>query len=78
VDRIPQPLVATIVHNAGIFNAILAGDRVGGLGGDPARDVAHDLLVSAAIAWIFGAATLRSWPTVTTTWIDRVDGAVML
>jgi putative membrane protein len=56
-----QPLVATIVHNAGIYNAILAGGLFwAALPADPVRDVARVLLIGAAVAGIFGTATLRS------------------
>ena len=54
-------LVATIVHNAGIYNAILAGGLFyAAIAGDPARDVARVLLAGAAVAGVFGTATLRS------------------
>jgi uncharacterized membrane protein len=56
-----RPLVATIVHNAGIYNAILAGGLFwAAIAGDPARDVAGVLLIGAAVAGIFGTATLKS------------------
>jgi hypothetical protein len=56
-----RPLVATIVHNAAVYNAILAGGLFWAAGaGDPARDVARVLLVGAAAAGIFGTATLKS------------------
>ena len=63
--RFQQPLVATIVHNAGIYNAILAGGLLwAALAADPegesARAVARVLLTGATVAGIFGTATLRS------------------
>jgi uncharacterized membrane protein len=57
----PLALVATIVHNAGIYNAILAGGLFwAAFAGDAARDVARVLLIGAAVAGIFGTATLKS------------------
>jgi uncharacterized membrane protein len=54
-------LVATIVHNAGIYNGILAGGLLwAAMAGDPARDVARVLLAGAAVAGVFGTATLKS------------------
>lgn len=59
-----QRLVATIVHNAGIYNAVLAaGFFWAAWAGDSAHDVARALLIGAAGAGIFGTATLRSWAT---------------
>jgi putative membrane protein len=62
-----QPLVATIVQNAGIYNGILAGGLLWAalaldpaLAVDPARDMARVLLAGAAVAGIFGTATLKS------------------
>ena len=56
-----RALVATIVHNAGIYNAILAGGLFwAAWTGDPARDVARVLLVGAVVAGVFGTATLKS------------------
>lgn len=55
------PVVATIVHNAGIYNAIIAGGLLwAAVTGDPARDTARVLLLGAAAAGIFGTATLKS------------------
>jgi uncharacterized membrane protein len=57
-----QRLVATIVRNAGIYNAVIAGGLFwAAWAGDSARNVAQAFLVGAAVAGIFGAATLRSW-----------------
>ncbi len=56
-----QPLVATIVHNAGIYNAILAGALVwAAFAGERARDFARVLLIGVTVAGVFGTATLRS------------------
>lgn len=56
-----RALVATIVHNAGIYNAILSGGLFwAAWTGDPARDVARVLLAGAAVAGVFGTATLKS------------------
>jgi uncharacterized membrane protein len=56
--------VATIVHNAGIYNAILAGGLLyAAYAGDPAGDVARVLLAGAVVAGMFGTLTLRSWLT---------------
>jgi uncharacterized membrane protein len=66
-SRHQQPLVATIVQNAGIYNGILAGGLLWAaltidqaLAVDPARDVARVLLAGATIAGVFGTATLKS------------------
>jgi uncharacterized membrane protein len=56
-----RDLVATIVHNAGIYNAILAGGLLWAAVPDPPnRDVARVLLAGAAVAGVFGTATLKS------------------
>jgi Protein of unknown function (DUF1304) len=60
-----KPLVATIVHNAGIYNGILAGGLLWAMfAGDPAADVACVLLIGAIAAGIFGAVTLKSPPVL--------------
>ncbi len=59
-----QRLVATIVHNAGIYNGILAGGLL--WAAFPQNDglqVARVLLAGAAVAGIFGTVTLKSRPT---------------
>jgi putative membrane protein len=54
-----QPLVATIVHNAGIYNGIVAGGLMwAAVVGDVS--VARVMLAGAAVAGIFGTATLKS------------------
>jgi uncharacterized membrane protein len=56
-----QSLVATIVHNAGIYNSILAGGLFwSAISGDSAADVARVLLIGAVVAGVFGTATLKS------------------
>jgi putative membrane protein len=56
-----QGLTATIVHNAGIYNGILAGGLFwAAYAGLAATDVALVMLVGAVVAGIFGTATLKS------------------
>ena len=56
-----QKLVATVVHNAGIYNAILAGGLLwAAFGGPSLADVARVMLAGATAAGIFGAITLKS------------------
>lgn len=56
-----QMLVATIVHNAGIYNAIVAGGLFwAAFDGEAATDVAQVLLTGAVVAGVFGTATLKS------------------
>jgi uncharacterized membrane protein len=60
-----QPLVVAIVHNAGIYNAILVGGLVWSAWiGLPARPFAQVLLAGVTLAGIFGTATLKSPVTV--------------
>jgi uncharacterized membrane protein len=55
-----RKLVATIVHNAGIYNAILAGGFFWALTVGPgARDTVRVLMAGAALAGCFGTVTLR-------------------
>jgi uncharacterized membrane protein len=59
-----QTLVTTIVHNAGIYNAILAGGLLwAAFAGGSGLDVARILLIGAVVAGMFGTVTLRSWLT---------------
>jgi uncharacterized membrane protein len=59
-----RDLVATIVHNAGIYNSILAAGLFwAALAGESANDVARVLLAGAAVAGLFGTVTMRSVPT---------------
>jgi uncharacterized membrane protein len=54
-------LVAAIVHNAGIYNGIVAGGLFwAAYAGDPAMDVARVLLIGAIVAGVFGAVTLKA------------------
>jgi uncharacterized membrane protein len=56
-----QTLVASVVHNAGIYNGIVAGGLFwAALGGDSATAVARVMLIGAAAAGVFGTATLKS------------------
>ena len=58
---VQRPLVATIVHNAGIYNAVFAGGLIWAALADPLnRDVARVLLAGVAVAGLFGTATLKS------------------
>ena len=53
--------VVAIVHNAGIYNGIFAaGLAWSAVAGESANDVARVLLAGAAVAGVFGAATLKS------------------
>ena len=59
-----RSLVATIVHNAGIYNGILAaGLAWAALTGESAHDVARVPLAGAAVAGLFGTITMKSVPT---------------
>lgn len=59
-----QKLMATIVHNAGIYNGIVAGGLFwAAFAGASGTDVARVMLIGAAVAGIFGTATLKSAPT---------------
>jgi uncharacterized membrane protein len=56
-----RDLVATIVHNAGIYNSILAGGLLwAAFSGTSGADVARVLLFGAVVAGVFGTATLKS------------------
>jgi uncharacterized membrane protein len=56
-----QNFVAAIVHNAGIYNGIVAGGLFwAAFAGDSATDIAHVLLIGAGVAGVFGTATLKS------------------
>jgi uncharacterized membrane protein len=59
-----QKLLATIVHNAGIYNGIVAGGLLWAATHDEdGHQVARVMLVGATAAGIFGTITLKSWPT---------------
>jgi putative membrane protein len=56
-----QALVATIVHNVGIYNGIVAGGLFwAAFAGAAATDVARVLLIGATVAGVFGTMTLKS------------------
>lgn len=56
-----RKLVATIVHNAGIYNSILAGGLLwAALPGGGGSDAARVLLWGGIVAGVFGAVTLKS------------------
>jgi uncharacterized membrane protein len=56
-----QNLVATVVHNAGIYNAIVAGGLLwAAFGGQSAIGVARVMLMGATLAGVFGTVTLKS------------------
>lgn len=73
-----KPLVATIVQNAGIYNGIVAGGLLwAAMAGDAGRDVARVLLAGAAVAGIFGTATLKS-PVTAVQAILGIAGLLLL
>jgi putative membrane protein len=51
-------LVSIIVHNAGIYNGIVAGGLFWAACGGAPLDVARVMLIGAVVAGIFGAATI--------------------
>src|SRR5438105_2787868 len=54
-------LVATIVHNAGIYNGIVAAGLFWAVhAGPPAADGTRVLLIGAVVAGLFGAVTLKA------------------
>lgn len=73
-----QRLVATIVHNAGIYNGIVAGGLLfAALGGDSATGVARVMLTGAAFAGLFGTATLKS-PVTAVQAVGGIIGLILL
>jgi hypothetical protein len=73
-----QALVATIVHNAGIYNAVIAAGLVwAAMSGDSARDVAQVLFAGAAVAGVFGTATLKSPVTALQALVGMVGVALV-
>lgn len=59
-----QRLTATAVHNAGIYNGIVAGGLLwAALAGTSAIDVAWVMLIGATVAGVFGTVTLKSGVT---------------
>jgi uncharacterized membrane protein len=58
---VQRDLVATIVHNAGIYNSILAGGLLWAAFNETSgSEVARVLLFGAVVAGVFGTATLKS------------------
>jgi uncharacterized membrane protein len=60
---VQRKLVATIVHNAGIYNAILAGGLAWAASTSnlpSATGVSEVLLIGAGVASLFGTLTLKS------------------
>jgi hypothetical protein len=56
-----QKLVATIVHNAGIYNGIVAGGLLwAAFAGQAGAAVARVMLIGATAAGIFGTVTMKS------------------
>lgn len=55
-----QTLIANIVHNAGIYNAIVAGGLLWAACPGVSMDVARVMLIGAVAAGAFGAMTLQS------------------
>lgn len=73
-----QPLVATIVHNAGIYNGILAAGLFwAAFAGAAATDVARVLLIGATVAGVFGTMTLKS-PLTAVQAIVAIIGLLLL
>jgi uncharacterized membrane protein len=55
-------LVATIVHNAGIYNGIMVGGFCwAAYLGSSGTEVARVMLFGALVAGAFGAITMKSW-----------------
>jgi uncharacterized membrane protein len=55
-----QKLVATIVHNAGIYNGIVAGGLLWAACFGASLDVARVMLIGAVAAGVFGAVTMKN------------------
>src|ERR1700674_1249344 len=73
-----QKLVATIVHNAGIYNGIVAGGLFwAAFGGNSATGVASVMLTGAAFAGLFGTATLKS-PVTAVQAVVGIIGLILL
>ena len=68
-------LVSMIVHNAGIYNGIVAGGLLwAAFPTNNGYDVARVMLIGAIVAGIFGTITLKSWPTA----LQAVAGIICL
>jgi uncharacterized membrane protein len=73
-----QRLVATIVHNAGIYNGIVAGGLFWAATGGPfASGVARVMLTGALFAGLFGTATLKS-PVTAVQAVVGIVGLILL
>jgi uncharacterized membrane protein len=73
-----QQLVATIVHNAGIYNAVFAGGFLWAASTTPVpQNMAELLLAGAVVAGAFGAVTLKN-PVPAVQAILGVIGLVLL
>jgi putative membrane protein len=60
-QELTAKLTATIVHNAGIYNGIVAGGLFwAAYVGTASTDLALVMLIGAVLAGIFGTATLKS------------------
>jgi hypothetical protein len=66
-------LVKTVLHNAGIYNGIVAGGLFWAASGEASLDVARVMLIGAVVAGVFGAVTI-DWPTA----VQAVFGIVGL
>jgi len=72
-----QPIVATIVHNAGVYNAILAAGLFwAAFRGEHGNEIALVLFIGAAVAGAFGTATLQS-PATALQGILGIVGAIL-
>lgn len=61
LSKTQQEMVSTTMHNAGIYNAVLAGALFwAAVHGPAAAETGRMLLVGVAVAGAFGAATLKS------------------
>lgn len=56
-----KKLVAAIVHNAGIYNGIVAGGLLWAACFGASLDVARVMLAGAVAAGVFGAVTMKSY-----------------
>ena len=73
-----QQIVATIVHNAGVYNAILAAGLFwAAFRGKPANEIGLVLFIGAAVAGGFGTATLKS-PVTALQGVMGIIGAIMI
>jgi len=75
---IVRPIVATNVHNAGIYNAILAAGLFwAAFRGKPANEIAFLLFIGAAVAGGFGTATLMS-PVTALQGLMGIIGSILI